>query len=197
MTRAIARWLLFPTLLVVAATTSAWGEIETDSREFELQLGYYQADPEILDDAVTLGFRAGKILGNRLGLFGELAWFDGGETGTIPEQLLTVGVDYEVLFLDFVGEYYFNPAGAVNFSAFAGAGWAFVSTRATASVRGAGIPITETLGGDSFEMQAGLALRFRVGEKFYLRPAYRIRWLEARRGDDLDREALLAFGFKF
>lgn len=195
MPKVIARWLVVA-LLLGAGSTAAIAEIEPDSNEFEFMVGYYMPGPDTVDDSTSFGIRGGRIVGKRLGLFGEAVFFGGDGSGRIPEQLATYNVSYDVTFFDFVAEYYFNPASRVNVSLFGGLGWGFVDTRTVVSV-GVGFPVSEELGDDSFAMQLGPAVRFQVFDNFYIRLGYRGRWIQDREDDAVDQEAVLGFGFSF
>ena len=174
----LTRWLVAVLSLVVGCS-AAMAEIEPDTNEFEFMLGYYMPGTDLVDDSASFGIRGGRIVGKHVGLFGEAVFFGGDGDGEIPEQLQRYNISYDVTFVDFVAEFYFNPDSSVNFSMFGGLGWGFVDTRVTLSQM-LGFPQSENISDDSFEMQLGPAVRFQASDNFYIRLGYRARWIEAR-----------------
>ena len=90
-------------------------------------------------------------------------------------------------------EYFFMNDKSFSPVVFAGLGWAWINFKGDDPDD----DFAQTkLGDDSFTGNFGLGVEIELGQ-FYLLPAVRGRWFNARDDDPIDWEGLLKFGIKF
>lgn len=166
-------------LLSTGSSAPVFGQDRTGGT-FELVAGWYLPESDALDDDVTYGIRGGYRFSESFGFEGSLTVFE-------PEVANTsVGIDFLLADLSF--KWY--PGSARSNSElvlFGGPGWANIDV----NFGGFFGSVSE----DSITAHVGLAGELSLGEKIYLRPDVRARWIEET--EDVDLEGTLALGFRF
>ena len=182
----IALALLSAPLLAPAA--SAQG------KDGEVWVGHYSPDPDTMDSDISFGLRGLNHAPNGLGFGFELGYVS--TSGEATSGSVTGSLDWDAFFLDGVFELPIGHGKKVIPAFVFGTGIAFTSvdTEVEGDVGSVSVDDLDTTG---LTVQAGFSVRFAIGEAFYLRPAARVRWFEARGNDDLDVEYLIGFGRKF
>ncbi len=100
-----------------------------------------------------------------------------------------------MIAFDLSANLYLNPRSAWEWTLFAGPGWRYADTvNRFGEVMGRSLEASNT--SDHFSAHVGVAVRITVGERFYLRPDFRIR---SGVGEEIggDVEASVAFGYSF
>lgn len=164
------------------------------SKDGEVWIGYYQPDPAFMDNDISFGLRSLIHAPDGLGYGMEIGYVS--TSGEATSGLTTGSVDWDALFVEGLFDLPFSQGKKAIPSFFFGLGFAFAS--ADSEVEGPiGSISVDDLDGTSFTAQAGLDVKIAVGEHFYLRPAARLHWFEARGDEDLDTEFILGFGRSF
>ena len=172
---------------LAASSTPAVAQVEGQTWEVELYLGYYDPSPSVLDSDVVWGMRLGYNFSERLNLFGDFGRFDGsGESGD-------VSVDYDARTFDLNAGWHFTPEKKWATLLYGGIGWAFVDV----DVDDATEPFPVKLGDDSFTFNFGAAGKLRLKKMIYLRFDVRARWYTDREEDEIDTLATVAIGWTF
>lgn len=169
---------------------------------FELYGGYFSPHDDLFDEGLTYGLRGSWPVRETWSAEVSVGrWSDshretfGGIQFPGLPRLGGITVDFD-LALTMVDLSLGKQIGESGWRAFGGAGWGFAE--ADAKVTGIGLPgqldLTSTGREDSLSLHLGLAGRFPLGEKLYLRPDVRARWFtEGSSGADL--EATVALGW--
>jgi hypothetical protein len=169
---------------------AAWAQ----GKDGEIWIGSYHPDPSGLDDDISFGLRSLVRAPDGLGFGGEIGYVS--ISGEATSGGVTGDLDWDAFFLDGLFDLPFGHSQKVVPSFTFGAGLVFANVDSSVEGRLGSIEVDD-LDGTSFTLQAGLGIKFVVGDHFYLRPAARIRWFEARGGDDLDTEYIIGFGRTF
>ena len=163
-------------------------------KDGEIWVGYYQPDPSALDNDISFGVRSLFRRPDGLGIGVELGYVS--VSGEATSGGLTGNLDWDAFFTDFLFDVPLGHGKKAIPSFFFGTGLAFANVDSSVEGRIGSIDVDD-LDGTSFTAQAGFDVKIVVGDHFYLRPAARLRWFEARGGDDLDTEYVLGFGRAF
>jgi len=163
-------------------------------KDGEIWFGYYQPDPAFMDNDISFGLRSLFHAPDGLGYGLEIGYVS--TSGEATSGATTGSVDWDALWVEGIFDLPFGHGHKAIPSFFFGAGFAFEN--ADSEVEGpVGSIEVDDLDGTSFTVQAGLDVKILVGEHFYLRPAARLHWFEARGDEDLDTEFVLGFGRTF
>jgi len=163
-------------------------------KEGEIWVGYYQPDASAMDSDISFGLRSLFRAPDGLGFGVELGYVS--VSGEATSGGVTGSLDWDAFFLDGIFDLPIGHSKKAAPSFFFGTGLAFANVDSKVEGRIGSINVDD-LDGTSFTVQAGFDVKFTVGEHFYLRPAARVRWFEARGGEDLDTEYVLGFGRSF
>ncbi len=192
-TRRSSLVLALAALTMLAAPVFA-SAARAQGKDGEIWIGSYQPDPSFMDSDISFGLRSLIRRPDGLGIGGEIGYVSlsgeatsGGQTGS---------VDWDAFFLDFLFDVPLGHSKKAIPSFTFGTGLAFANLDSKVEGRVGSIEVDD-LDGTSFTAQAGFGFKFVLGDHFYLRPAARVRWFEARGGDDLDTEYVLGFGRTF
>ena len=194
-----ARSLLLVTgtlvLLMMASGSSAWAKVEEDMKNFEIFVGNYDPEPDVLDSDPTFGVRFGWDVTRRFGVRGEFSFF--GQDGDFTSGMTTGNLDIDYLFADVSFIAFLWPDSRSPLELFGGGGGAFndIKVRIT-SGPGAGQSLGN-ISNDSFIFHVGVGVRIQLGENVYLRPEGRLRYFEKRDDDEIDQVLTLAVGWNF
>jgi hypothetical protein len=176
--------------LLVAVSPAA-----SQTYSFEIYVGNYDPDPDILGDDTTFGLRLGYWFNKKVTLQGSLGFFEvdevfsDGETGAaIDADIRLVDVSLGYLFRS--DKKRFRPLVV------GGIGGSFASIDATVTSPNL-IALVDDLDRDSLTLHVGFSPAFRINERFYIRPSGRFRWYENRADDEIDQELSLNFGWIF
>ena len=181
---------LFLTLLfALPSPSAAQGLPAAEERHLEAFAGYYLTDADVFDDALSLGGRAGYRW-NRFGLEGTLSRLE--SDIDLPRQT----GELEVLAVDLSVNLYLNPGSRYEWSIFAGPGWELLDS-STRFTRFDGEVREFSSSDDTFTVHVGVALRFALGERLYLRPDLRVRGYDDDETTLYDVEGSLAVGYSF
>jgi hypothetical protein len=168
--------------------------VQAQGKDGEIWVGLYQPDPSFMDDDISFGLRSLFHAPDGLGFGVELGYVAASGEATSGAQ--TGSVDWDALWIEGIFDLPLGHSKKAVPSFFFGAGFAFES--ADSEVEGPiGSIEVDDLDGTSFTAQAGFGVKFVLGDHFYLRPAARLHWFEARGSDDLDTEYILGFGRTF
>ena len=172
--RQTASWWTVLTLAVLVMSLGSGPAVAEGN--FELYLGYYFPDDDVIDEDLTYGIRLGHRFSDRFGLQGTLGRY----------ETEIDFIDLELIFADLSLVFFTNPGQQTEFLIYGGPGWAFVEAEAGF------VEVSD----DSLTVHLGAGLVIELGEKLYLRPDVRARWFEE--GDDeIDLELTLGLGFRF
>ncbi len=182
-------------LLVMASGSSAWAKVEEHMKNFEIFVGNYDPEPDLLDSDPMIGVRFGWDVTRRFGVRTELSYF--GQDGDFTDGISTGNLDISYLFADVSVIAFLSPDSRASVELFGGGGGAFndIDVKIT-SGPGAGQSIGN-VSNDSFIFHVGGAVRIQLGEEFYLRPEVRVRYFENRDDDEADQMVTLAVGWNF
>lgn len=170
---------------LVSASTRTMAEVQGQTWEVEVYLGYYDPSPDVLDSDVVWGLRVGYNFSERLNLFGDLGRFDG--SGKVDDVDLT----YDARGFDLNAAWQLTPEKKWVTLLYGGLGWAFVDFEADTE------PLPVKLGDDSFTFNFGAAGKLQLKERIYLRFDARARWYKDRDGDEIDTLGTVAIGWSF
>ena len=163
-------------------------------KEGEIWVGSYQPDRSGMDDDLSFGLRSIFRRPDGLGFGVELGYVS--TSGEVTSGSQTGKLDWDSFFVDGIFDVPLGHSKKVLPAFFFGTGLAFTSADSSFEGRVGSIEVDD-LEGTSFTVQAGFGVRILLGEAFYLRPAARVRWFEARGDEDLDTEYLIGFGRKW
>ena len=163
-------------------------------KDGEIWIGSYQPDPSFMDSDISFGLRSLFRRPDGVGFGVEIGYVS--LSGEATSGGVTGSVDWDAFFLDGIFDVPFGHGKKVIPSFTFGTGLAFGNLDSKVEGRVGSIDV-EDLDGTSFTVQAGLGVKFVLGQHFYLRPSARVRWFEARGGDDLDTEYIVGFGRAF
>jgi hypothetical protein len=163
-------------------------------KEGEIWVGSYQPDPSALDDDISFGLRSIFRRPEGLGFGVELGYV--AVSGEVTDGTLTGDLDWDSFFVDGVFDLPLGHSKKVVPAFTFGTGIAFTSADSSIEGRVGSVEVDD-LEATSFTVQAGFGVRILLGDKFYIRPAARVRWFEARGDEDLDTEYLIGFGRAF
>jgi hypothetical protein len=173
---------------VFAPTARAQG------KEGEIWVGYYQPDPPSMDNDISFGLRSLFRAPDGLGFGVEIGYVS--VSGEATSGAVTGSLDWDAFFFDGIFDLPIGHSKKAAPSFFFGTGLAFANVDSSVEGRVGSIE-ADDLDGTSLTVQAGFDLKLTLGDHFYLRPAARVRWFEARGGEDLDTEYVLGFGRSF
>jgi hypothetical protein len=165
------------------------------SWEKELYFGVHVPEPRQLDAVGIVGMRAHWAATRAFAVSGDIGFINRTEVRFDIAPPDTTGlVEYDALLLD--ASLRWSPIRLERwvFSVFAGPGWTFVDARARLSIGGRPDQVVDGLENDSFAASGGASVKWYFGQGFYLLAAGRLRWMEAREGEDVDDELTLALG---
>lgn len=187
---------LAPALIALALLSAPFlaPAVRAQEKEGEVWVGYYQPDPAFMDNDISFGLRSLFRAPDGLGYGMEIGYVS--TSGDATSGLTTGSVDWDALFVEGLFDLPFGHGKKATPSFFFGLGFAFESADSEIEGPIGGITVDD-LDGTSFTAQAGLDVKIAVGEHFYLRPAARLHWFEARGDEDLDTEFILGFGRSF
>src|SRR5262245_37833240 len=179
----IALALLSAPLLAPAA--------RAQGKDGEIWVGYYSPDPEGMDSDISFGLRGLQHAPNGLGFGFEVGYIS--SSGEVTSGAQTGNLDWDSIFIDGVFELPIGHGKKVIPAFVFGTGIAFSSADASLDGRVGSVSVDD-LDTTGLTLQAGFGVKFLLGKVFYLRPAARVRWFEARGNDDIDQEYLIGFG---
>jgi hypothetical protein len=193
------RTFLAGALLAIPWTAGTYAPAGAAARpgswEKELYFGVYVPEPRQLDSVGIVGMRAQWVVTRAFSLSGDLGFINRTEVAFDIAPPDTTGLlEYDALLLDAALRWSPIRLERWVFSTFAGPGWTFVSARVRASVGGRPDEVVDGLENDSFTASGGVSAKWYFGQGFYLLGSGRLRWLEARQGEDVDQELTLALG---
>jgi hypothetical protein len=163
--------------------------------EKELYFGLYQPAPEPVDDVGTVGMRLHYVASKQFGVLADLGFINRTDIEfEIAGTDITGRLEYDAIFFDMSLTWQPVKLDRWAFGFHAGPGWSFVSGRVRTEVGGRPDEVVTGLENDSFAAHGGASLKWYFGQGFYLRGTGRVRWFEARDGDDLDLEYTLGLG---
>jgi hypothetical protein len=163
-------------------------------KDGEIWVGSYQPDPSFLDSDVSFGLRSLVRRPDGMGFGGEIGYVS--LSGKATSGATTGSVDWDAFFIDGIFDVPIGHGKKAIPSFTFGTGLAFQSVHSKVEGRVGSIEVDD-LDGTSFTVQAGFGVKFVVGQHFYLRPSARVRWFEARGGEDVDTEYIIGFGRTF
>ena len=163
-------------------------------KDGEIWVGSYQPDPSFMDSDISFGLRSLVRRPDGMGFGGEIGYVS--LSGEATSGGTTGSVDWDAIFLDGIFDLPIGHGKKAIPSFTFGTGLAFASLHSKVEGRVGSIEVDD-LDGTSFTLQAGFGVKFVLGQHFYLRPAARVRWFEARGGEDLDTEYIIGFGRTF
>lgn len=186
--------LLVLALLAAPVFASAARAQGKEGKEGEIWVGSYQPDPSAMDSDISFGLRSILRRPDGLGFGGEIGYVS--LSGQATSGAVTGDLDWDAFFLDGIFDLPIGHGKKAMPSFFFGTGLVFANVDSSVGGRIGSIEVDD-LDGTSFTVQAGFDVKFAVGDHFYLRPAARVRWFEARGDEDLDIEYILGFGRSF
>lgn len=169
-------------------------DARAQEKEGEIWVGSYQPDPSGLDDDLSFGLRSIFRRPDGLGFGVELGYV--AVSGEVTSGAATGDVDWDSFFVDGIFDLPIGGSKKVVPAFIFGTGLAFTSADSSIEGRVGSVDVDD-LESTSFTVQAGFGVRILLGEAFYIRPAARVRWFEARGDEDLDTEYLIGFGRAF
>ena len=170
--------------------------------DFEIYAGYYTPNDDFFQEGLSYGVRgtwlvrddwtAGVSVGrwedSQSETFGGIQF-----PGLPPIGGVTVDLDLALTLVDLsIG----RRLRSTGWTVYGGPGWAFAEADAKATAFGLPIDfeVSDTERDDSFSLHFGIAGKFPVGERLYVRPDLPARWFsEGSSGTDL--EASVALGW--
>ena len=192
-TRRSSLVLALAALTMLAAPVFA-SAARAQGKDGEIWIGSYHPDPSFMDSDISFGLRSMIRRPDGLGFGGEFGYVS--LSGEATSGGVTGSVDWDAFFVDFLFDLPIGHSKKAIPSFTFGTGLAFASLDSEVEGRIGSIEVDD-LDGTSFTAQAGFGFKFVLGDHFYLRPAARVRWFEARGGDDLDTEYVVGFGRTF
>ena len=169
-------------------------EAQAQGKEGELWVGSYHPDPSGLDDDLSFGLRTIFRRPDGLGMGIELGYVSA--SGDVTSGGVTGSVDWDSFFVDGVFDIPIGGSKKVMPAFTFGTGLAFSGVDSSVEGRVGSVDVDD-LEDTTFTVQAGFGVRILLGDAFYIRPAARVRWFEARGDEDLDTEYLIGFGRAF
>lgn len=174
-------------VLVLAAglvAGTAMAETHAGTGNAEVYVGWYwpdDDDPLSLDD-FTYGVRLGATIRDRFGLSATVGRYEADDATS------AVSVDVEQTLLDVSFEWLVTPDSRAVFVVYGGPGYAWADSD-TVTVAG-----KTTIDDSFFTAHVGLGARISLGDRFYIRPDARVRWLDTT-DEPIDWEATFALGW--
>lgn len=163
-------------------------------KDGEIWVGSYQPDPSFMDSDISFGLRSLFRRPDGMGFGMEIGYVS--VSGEATSGGATGSADWDAFFLDGIFDVPIGHGKKVIPSFTFGTGLAFGNLDSEVEGRVGSIELDD-LDGTSFTVQAGFGVKFILGDHFYLRPAARVRWFEARGGEDIDTEYIIGFGRAF
>ena len=163
----------------------------------EVFLGWMDPGPGLVDENPTAGVRWTDMLSERVGLQVSLGYFNGElDTPDVNDPVFDYSFDSESVFLDLGGVLDLAPRADISPKLVAGIGWAWVHVDEYADTV---LPEDdlEGISKDSLTAHLGLFVTIDLGERLYLAPGIRGRWIENRADDEIDLQASVALGCRF
>ena len=185
--------LVLSALMILAAPVFV-PAARAQGKDGEIWVGSYQPDPSFMDSDISFGLRSLVRRPDGMGFGGEIGYVS--LSGEATSGGVTGSVGWDAIFVDAIFDVPIGHGKKAIPSFTFGTGLAFANLDSKVKGRVGSIEVDD-LDGTSFTLQAGLGVKFVLGQHFYLRPSARVRWFEARGGDDLDTEYIIGFGRAF
>ena len=185
--------LVLSALMLLAAPVFVPAAL-AQGKDGEIWVGSYQPDPSFMDSDISFGLRSVLHRPDGLGFGMEIGYVS--LSGEATSGGVTGSVEWDAFFLDGIFDVPIGHGKKVVPSFTFGTGLAFGNLDSEVEGRVGSIEVDD-LDGTSFTVQAGFGVKFVLGQHFYLRPAARVRWFEARGGEDIDTEYIIGFGRAF
>jgi hypothetical protein len=177
--------------LVVGITSTARAEMpEDEAWMIGFYVGNYDPDPDVLDDDATFGGRVDFLFNRKFAVGMTLGLYE--SENTISGSGFSGSVDVDLTLLDLTAYRIFRGDKKVSPMVGAGAGTTFSSTDLNISGPGFSI-VGNDLDDDSLTANIVLGTSIQLGNRFWLHPAAKLRWYEARESDETDREIAVHF----
>lgn len=176
------RWILAAAVIGMAASLAP--AQAQGYKYFELYGGYYIPGLDELDNDTTLGLRFGGRVNENFGWEISGGFFD--LNGEEDRPLAGTVGDANAYLVD--GSVVWYVMGS-NFGLLGGIGFGTVNVDLVGS--------TQDESDDAFTYHGAVFYRFDIGDKFYLRPEFRVRQFEGDTYEKTDTEYTLGFGWKF